>query len=233
MSFPRRRESIQMDPRLRENDRLNVMAVDKRLTLLVKTARQVNPTIKLLISLGFGQNDWTYINNDYVMHENQFIPSVIQFIRDFKLDGFDIDDQYINGSSGSIPQENFDAIIKNLKLALEQAGVSDNKNYYLTITPAYGALDVNKNNMQYFDLINTQNYTGSYPTDFIRIGYPANQITQGLHIYYECDSSIPFAKDMAGIFSWTMTKDISCQYYYTHKIAETVGYPTLSKKKDG
>lgn len=194
-----------------------------RLPLLVKIAKQVNPKIKLLISLGWEHNDWTYINNDYVNNANQFIPSVIKFIRTYQLDGFDIDDEGINGSSGYIPQENFDAVIKNLKTALDQASEEDKKPYYLTITPAFGKANVNTHNMSYFDLINTQNYGGSYPSDFTGMGYPAKQIAQGI-ITDGCNTKLPTTQEFAGIFSWNMTSDSNCRYYYTNKIAEIVGY---------
>jgi chitinase len=194
-----------------------------RLPLLVKVAHQVNPKIKLLISLGWEHNDWTYINSDYVNNANQFIPSVIHFIRKYNLDGFDIDDEGINGSSGYIPQENFDAVIKNLKIALDQAGKEDKKFYYLTITPAFGSANVNSNNINYFDLINTQNYGGSYPTDFTDMGYPAKQITQGINTD-GCNTVLPASERYAGIFSWNMTSDSACRYYYTNKIADVVGY---------
>lgn len=194
-----------------------------RLPLLVKIAHKVNPKIILLISLGWEHNDWTYINNDYVNQANQFIPSVISFIRENHLDGFDIDDEGINGSSGYIPQQNFDAVIKNLRIALDQASLEDKKAYYLTITPAFGVANVDSANVNYFDLINTQNYGGSYPYHFIALGYPAKQITQGINTD-GCYTALPAAQDFAGIFSWNMTSDSRCDYYYTNKIAEIVGY---------
>jgi GH18 family chitinase len=190
-----------------------------RLPLLVKIARQVNPKISLLISLGWGHNDWEYINNDYEHNANIFVPSVIDFIREHHLDGFDIDDEAVDGY---ISQENFDAVIKNLRAALDEASKQDNKPYYLTITPAAGVGNVDVNNMKYFDLINTQNYGGSFPSDFMALGYPAKQITQGLDTD-GCSTTLPPSQGFAGLFSWNMTSDISCNYYYTYKIAEVVG----------
>lgn len=195
-----------------------------RLPLLVNTARLVNPDIKFLISLGWEHNDWTYINLDYINHANQFVPSVINFIRVHHLDGFDIDDEGINGSSGYIPQQNFDAVIKNLRTALDQASKEDKKNYYLTITPAFGLGNVDNSNINNFDLINTQNYGGSNPDEFTKLGYPAKQITQGVLIDNNCSESVPIDTQYAGLFSWNMTADIRCNYYFTNKIADVVGY---------
>lgn len=193
-----------------------------RLPLVVKTAREVNPNIILMLSLGWGHNDWTYISNDYVNNANLFVPSVIAFLRKHHLDGFDIDDESINGSSGKISQANFNAVIKNLRTALDQASKEDNKPYYLTITPAFGHADVDMNNINHFDLINTQNYGGSYPADFIALGYPAKKITQGINSEWSCSQSLPNSKNYAGIFNWTMSADSSCQYAYTDKIAKAV-----------
>jgi len=199
-----------------------------RLPLLVKTARQKNPEIKILISLGWGHNDWTYINTDYVNHADLFVPSVIQFIRTYDLDGFDIDDEGINGLSGSISQANFDVVIKNLRNALDKAGLEDHKQYYLTITPAGGTAEVNQNNMMSFDLINTQNYGGSYPDEFINLGYPAKSITQGINSEYACQIPIKYQNDIAGIFDWSMSADKVCHYEYTYTIAQLVGYPIVN-----
>ncbi len=149
--------------------------------------------------------------------------SVVNFIRQYNLDGFDIDDEGINGSSGYISQENFDEVIKNLRSALDQAGKEDKKNYYLTITPAFGRANININNMSYFDLINTQNYGGSHPEDFTTMGYPAKQITQGINTD-GCYTMLPESQGFAGIFSWNMTSDSACHYYYTNKIAEILGF---------
>jgi|GEM_PF-6088573 len=106
------------------------------LALLVNAAKKKNPRIKVLISLGWDKNDWTYISNDYKNNANLFVPSVVAFIRNNNLDGFDIDDENIGGTTGNITQQDFDAVIFNLRQALDQAAAQDNKTYYLTISPA-------------------------------------------------------------------------------------------------
>lgn len=195
-----------------------------RLPLLVTTSHKINPKIKILISLGWEHNDWTYINTDFVSGTHSFVPSVIDFIRKQELDGFDIDDEGINSSSGYIPIENFNAVIKELKEALNKAGQEDGKSYYLTITPAFGRAEVNQENMIYFDLINTQNYGGSGPEHFISLGYPANQITQGINSESNCDQTLPSVKGYAGLFNWNFSADKICQYHYAYEIAEAVGW---------
>jgi len=198
-----------------------------RLQLLTSVARQVNPNIKILISLGWEHNDWTYISDDYTSGTNSFPPSVVALIRQYELDGFDIDDEGIGGSSGSITQPDFNAVIQNLRNALDAAGEADGKTYYLTIAPAFGTAQVTQDNMGNFDLINAQCYGGSSPSQFIALGYPAQQVAWGVNSE-GCSSPLPSPSDyqgLAGIFNWTMSADSACGFRYTTQIAAAVGYP--------
>jgi chitinase len=197
-----------------------------RLPLLTSVARGVNPGIKILISLGWGHNDWTYISNDYTSGANNFPSSVVALIRQYQLDGFDIDDESINGSSGFITQPDFGAVIQNLRNALDSASATDGKPYYLTITPAFGNAQVDTVNMGCFDLINAQCYGGSFPNNFTDLGYPLNQIAWGINTE-GCSPSYPSKpqyEGLAGIFNWTMSADSACNYKYTQQIASDVGY---------
>lgn len=214
-----------------------------RLAQLVQAARLANPNIKILISLGWGKDDWTYINTDYVNRANLFVPSVIQFIRSNQLDGFDIDDESINvpppDSSGMISQENFDGVIANLRNALNEASLQDGKPYYLTITPAgnneNGGLEqtqVDALNAPSFDLINIQSYYNGDPNfgenffdALLFIGYPPLQIANGIDTEVSCNPAYPPYQGLAGLFNWTMTSDSICNNYEnTQTIANLVGY---------
>lgn len=210
----------------------------RRLALLSSVARGVNPSMKILISLGWGKNDWTFINNDYVNNAHLFVPSVIQFIRNNNLDGMDIDDEEIGGTSGSIPQEHFNGVITNLRNALNYASLQDGKPYYLTITPAGnnsqpGGLEdtqVDAKNAFSFNLINIQTYYNGNPSfgqDFfdslIEIGYPASQIANGIDTE-NCNPVFPDYLNLAGMFNWNMTADSACNFQYTIQLADLVGY---------
>lgn len=210
-----------------------------RLALLVQSARAANPHIKILISLGWNKNDWTYVNHDYLNHANIFVPSVIQFIRSNHLDGLDIDDESIGGSSGSIPQANFDGVIANLRNALNYAALQDGKPYYLTLTPAGnnnqpgGVEDTQLDavNFKSFDLINIQSYfSEEWGTLFfnrlIGMGYPKSQMANGIDTQEtNCSPEYPPYIGLAGIFNWNMTKDSTCSNYVnTVTIANMVGY---------
>lgn len=209
-----------------------------RLALLTKIARSNNPHIRILISLGWDKNDWTYINSDYVNHANIFVPSVINFIRSTQLDGMDIDDESIGEGSGTISQAHFDGVIANLRNALNYAALKDGKPYYLTITPAGnnqgGGIEgtqVDAQNVNSFDLINIQTYFGSdfserFYQALLALGYPSSQIANGVNSEADCNTSYPPYVGFAGLFNWNMTADSICgAYNNTKHIADLVHYP--------
>lgn len=210
----------------------------ERLASLANTARRANPKIKILMSLGWGKQDWTYINTDYVNRAHLFVPSIIRFIRDNRLDGVDIDDESIGSSSGVIPQTNFNGVIANLRNALNYASLQDGKPYYLTITPAGNnqpaegivGTQIDAQNVRSFDLINIQSYfnpdfADEFYQELIALGYPQKQIAHGIDTGEVCDPDYPPYIGFAGIFNWNLTKDSTCDNYInTRTIAEWVGY---------
>ncbi|HEY0020114.1 MAG TPA: glycosyl hydrolase family 18 protein [Longimicrobium sp.] len=206
-----------------------------RLGLLVQVARHRNPGIKILISLGWGHDDWTYIAADYASGSNQFPRTVVALIRRYELDGFDIDDESINGSSGKITQDQFNGVVWNLRNALDAASAADGKPYFLTITPAGGAAEVTGDNMGAFDLINAQCYGWSYPDDFTKLGYPRGQVAWGINTEDDPPAYPSQAQyqGLAGIFNWTMSADSVRNYQYTLQIARDVGYRTVGADQPG
>lgn len=213
-----------------------------RLQNLVQVAKQVNPEIKILISLGWGHNDWTYISQDY-NGANIFPQTIVDLIRTYKLDGFDIDDESIGGSSGSISQDDFTGVVQNIKKTLTNAGNTDGKYYYFTITPAGTSFDRNQgvntprayitnDNILCFDIINTQNYGGSSYADFKNFpnADPKN-FAYGINTE-GCSPAFPDSSEtdsLAGMFNWTMSADSVCTtggdpFEFTKKIAAQVGY---------
>lgn len=199
-----------------------------RLVNLVEVARQVNPDILFLLSLGWGHNDWTYISNDY-NGKRQFPKSVVDLVQQYGLDGFDIDDESLNGSSGYITQEDFNGVISLLREALDGAGAAQGKTCYLTITPAFNHAQVTKENISDFDLINLQSYSGVSYENFSDITKDRTKFAYGINsencpsVYFPDE---PTTYGMSGMFNWTLSADSNeCnQYAITHKIAERVGY---------
>lgn len=194
----------------------------KRLPLVTSVARGVNPGIKILISLGYGQGDWGAIAADHRSGTNAFVPSVVSFLQTHQLDGFDIDDESVSG----ITQREFDAVIRSLRAALDAASAADGKPYFLTITPAFGTAQVTRDNVGHFDLINAQCYGGTHPADFAGL-CPMNKLAWGIDSE-GCHPSYPTPaqyQGLAGIFNWTMSADSQCSnFQYTRQIAADVGY---------
>jgi chitinase len=206
-----------------------------RVKKIMDVARQANPSIKIIISLGWGMNDWTYINADINGIYSQFPQNVTKFVKDNKFDGFDIDDESIGDdpshcqeSSGCITPKNFDLVISALRRLFDEVSTKDRRPYYLTITPAFGTAHVTKDNISNFDLVNCQCYGGTTPSNFDGFGYPTKQISWGIDTE---DESVDYpTKDdyqgLAGIFNWTLPVDGKMHdFEYTKKIAHDVGYP--------
>ncbi|MGZ3871518.1 MAG: glycosyl hydrolase family 18 protein [Mucilaginibacter sp.] len=206
----------------------------QRVPLVVSTARSVNPGILAFISLGWGHDDWTYISNDY----NTFLKgkglfnfpgSVVSLIRQYQLDGFDIDDESLNDSSGTISQADFTAVCLAIKTALVSAGKEDGKTYYFSVTPAGtpGSALLNDNNIGVFDLINTQNYGGSNYAQYAGFkrtskacfAYGVN--SEGGH---EQVLTPAMVAGMAGAFNWSLSADSNYNYQCTANIASVTGY---------
>eukprot|EP00128_Syssomonas_multiformis_P014955 Colp12_sorted_trinity150504_noHs@30257 len=181
-----------------------------RLPLLIQVAKSKNPDVKVIISLGWGHSDWDYVNRDHQLGERgTFVQSVVDFVRNNKLDGFDIDDESVYG----ISQAAFDDVVKAIRAGLDKASLQDGKPYFMTITPAFGTAQVTKENMDCFDLILTQNYGGSYPSQFTALGYPAKQIAQGSNMENGCNAySSTLSKDFGGAFTWTFSADSNCNF---------------------
>jgi GH18 family chitinase len=212
-----------------------------RLAELGRAARRNNSRIKILISLGWGKDDWDFIAKDYANNANLFVPSVVQFIRDNAPDGLDIDDEDIgeDGESGNISQADFDGVIAKLRETLDVAASVDNRKYYLTITPAGNNDDtgglantqVSARNAAAFDLINIQScFDSAWSREFFRtlksIHFPLNRFGAGIDTEKTaCAPSFPVYQGIGGLFDWNMTADSKRgDFKYTRRIARLVAY---------
>jgi chitinase len=196
---------------------------EARLQTVVKIARGVNKNIKILLSLGWNLNDWTYISGDCTLPRPLFPTSVVELVSKYGLDGFDIDDENIGpgGTSGDISPSDFATVVSSIKSKL-------NEDQYLSITPAANAvyMPITTENMDSFDLINCQNY-GAYDRELVPAGY------NGL-IAYGVLASMGFTGGLpagyGGIFAWTLPDDAASGYTTTNNIAKAVGYPPTTRK---
>ncbi len=201
---------------------------------LTEYARTANPDIKILISLGWEHDDWTYISDDHTSGKNLFPASVVALVRKYQLDGFDIDDEGIgkHGPSGNIDQEGFRRGRAERARRPRRRRRGGWQNLFFHRHPGLRFAQVNKENMDYFDLINVQclcvvqsdgrRFHGSrLPGRADHLGRRLPELRhQGDHL-----SELPSTtQGLAGIFNWTITADAACNYQYTRKIAADVGY---------
>ena len=101
--------------------------------------KKINPDLKILISIG----GWAWSENfsDAVLTESsrsKFAKSGVDIIRDYKLDGVDIDWEYpgMKGEEGNIyrpeDKENFTLMFKAFREELDKFGQETGKRYLLT-----------------------------------------------------------------------------------------------------
>ncbi|BBI34996.1 hypothetical protein KCTCHS21_43950 [Cohnella abietis] len=136
---------------------------------------QQNPHLKLMVSVG----GWSWSKNFSNMAATEetrraFTNSVVKFLREYGLDGLDIDWEYPveGGDAGNSrkpeDKENFLLLVKMIREALDAAGSEDGSYYLLTIAAGQSDAFVNnadlQHSSQYLDFINMMayDYSGSW-----------------------------------------------------------------------
>ncbi|EGG38384.1 glycosyl hydrolase family 18 protein [Paenibacillus sp. HGF5] len=142
-----------------------------------ESVKAANPHLKLMISVG----GWSWSNHFSNMAKTEetrraFANSAVDFLREYKFDGLDIDWEYpVEGgeddnSRGPEDTENFTLLMKTVREALDAAGSEDGEYYLLTIASGQGDNFVKNadlaNSVTYLDFINimTYDYSGSWET---------------------------------------------------------------------
>ncbi|WP_246608483.1 glycosyl hydrolase family 18 protein [Paenibacillus agaridevorans] len=140
-----------------------------------KTIKEENPHLKLLVSVG----GWSWSNNFSPVAATEltrrtFANSAVNFIREYGLDGLDIDWEYpVEGGeedNAHSPEDNvnFTLLMKTIREAFDAAGSEDGRYYLLTIASGQGDnFVVNAdlaNSSAYLDYINimTYDYSGNW-----------------------------------------------------------------------
>lgn len=137
--------------------------------------KKLYPHVKTLISVG-GWTLSTYFSDVAFTKESRelFSKSCVDFIREYKFDGIDIDWEYPVG--GGLPtnitrpedKQNFTLLLKTLRETLDNAAIEDKKDYLLTIAAPAGSSSIENMELdkfhQYLDFINlmTYDYSGSW-----------------------------------------------------------------------
>lgn len=142
-----------------------------------RAIRDEHPTLKLMASVG----GWSWSKNFSNMAADEitrrtFANSVVKFLREYQLDGIDIDWEYpVEGgeeSNSRRPEDkqNFTLMMSAVREALDAAGSEDGKYYLLSMASGQGDNFVINadfaNSAAYLDYINimTYDYGGSWQT---------------------------------------------------------------------
>jgi chitinase len=162
-----------MDEKYRDRDSLNFT--------LLNSLKEKNPNLKILVSIG----GWTHSKgfSDAVLTPDgikKLTQSGIEYLKKHQLDGLDFDWEYPNLPGDNNPyrpedKENFVAMLKSFREALDSVGQLDGKHYLSTIATGGFRTYLEANNMaeaqKYLDFVNIMAY------DF----YTAGDATTGHH----------------------------------------------------
>lgn len=186
-----------------------------RLSYVVSQARNANPNVKILISLGWGLD---YDVTGTAADPEYYAQSVIDFINQYNLDGLDLD--WETKGSG-VTQNQATALYKALSDNLHENGK------IFTYAPCFSLSEafLTSQNVGYFDYIFPQTYGQLYPKQVKTLGYPSNKMLfgmdneddkqgQDIHDPVYCVNQAK-QQGLAGVFNWRMDKNDGNDNGYT------------------
>lgn len=156
--------------------------------LMLQELKKRNPDLKILVSIG----GWTHSKgfSDAVLtveSRKKLTDSGIAFLQKYKLDGLDFDWEYpaLQGDNNVVrpeDKENFVAMLKSFREALDSLGSVDRKHYLSTIASGgfrkYLELNDLKEAQKYLDFINIMAYD-FYTAGDSMTGHHANLFPSG------------------------------------------------------
>ena len=189
---------------------------DYRVRLVVSTARAKNPNIKILVSLGFP-------NNDVVLASQSpkfFAEGLREIVQIYGFDGFDIDYESVDDQNGAFKADDLIRLMQTIRQELDT--IIPKREMIMTITPAdYTAL--NKEALEQFTYTMPQSYghggnemggvdwyqqqVGSF--DRIVYGLSGEGFINGDPSPDDPQDYVPDVKKngAAGVFSWRLDTD--------------------------
>lgn len=127
-----------------------------------------NPDLKVLVSIGGWS--WSKGFSNAAMTEAsraKFAESCARFVKEYKLDGIDLDWEYPNQIGGGNPHHpldvhNFTLMLKEVRAELDKIGAADNKHYLLAIATGADKAYVDNTELgeihKYIDFLNIMTY---------------------------------------------------------------------------
>ena len=193
---------------------------ENRIKELISAVGKVNPKMKFIISLGYGGGDSNFtkdrqkVENDIggaMKDPDHFADSVVKFLKENNLDGFDID--YEAGST--LSKSDFKKMINKLREKFDIETTISGKKYFLTITAdtteGFDSDTINEK----VDYVGAQGYNGGgrvkYPkmeNIILEAGVKPELMLIGMNIEYSDDEAsterIEYMKKnkCGGIFGW-------------------------------
>ena len=151
---------------------------DQYMQWIIQDARQMNPDIKILLTLGYANDEFTQIfsgpESGWQAQATAYANNVVAYLKNYGLNGFDIDWEW--NFSTDTPKSMMSMVLQALRTAFN----AQPQLYYLTLSPATNEhLDGTVVN-DTIDFINIQLYcdcTG--PGDYTRIGISQSLLAYG------------------------------------------------------
>jgi hypothetical protein len=156
---------------------------------LIQDARNTNPNIKILITLGYGANEFTQIfssdPSQWQQNATDYANNLVAYLQNYDLDGFDVD--WESPVSDTTPKKQFAILFTAIRAAFN----AQSKTYYLTLSPAeVGTLDSSTVNSS-FDFVNLQLYSGfTFAGEFIKAGVSKSLLAYGAK--FEPNNGVPY-----------------------------------------
>lgn len=189
-----------------------------RVKFIVETARKKNPSINIVVSLGWGANDTGNAANSPIA----FADSLRALVQAYDLDGVDIDYESVK-----VEQTAMLALAKEIRRSLDK--IPSKRPKIMTITPARdddreeGNAGLNKSALEIFDYVMPQTY--AHGGNGTTAGWYADQLGSFARIVFGLDSEPPaddpknFAEDVnsnhaAGMFAWRLNGDAPDKYSF-------------------
>ncbi len=145
--------TIQLQPKVHPDGSTNQDYMD----WLIQDARNVNPDVRILVTLGYGDDELTQIFSQdpgqWQQNATDYANNILAYVDHYGLNGFDVDWESPLSDNGT-PQQ-FALIFNAIRAAFDAQG-----QYYLTLSPAaVGTLDAPTVNDS-FDFVSLQLYSG-------------------------------------------------------------------------
>jgi hypothetical protein len=157
---------------------------------LIQDARSTNPNIKLLVTLVYSPGNqlrqiFSSDQSQWQQNAADYADNLVAYLQHYDLDGFDVD--WESPLSTASTRQQFAILFTAIRAAFN----AQDRQYYLTLSPAdVGTLDPSTVNSS-FDFVNLQLYSGfTSPGEFTKAGVAQSLLAYGAK--FEPNGSVPY-----------------------------------------